>query len=520
MRVLVWFVMLLSSKFLLAVPMVLSVGMASEPRDLDPHLCSGSNETRIALNLFEGLVAKDPKDLKIVPGVSDSWTQSQEGLKYRFHLRKDALWSDGQRLTAHDFVSSWVRLLTPATMAEFASFGFHFKNGKKFYEGKIKDSTQLGFKAIDDEHLEVSLEAPVPYFLELMAHPALFPVPKKSIEKHGNRWSRPENIVNNGPFFVAKWQTNQVLELKKNIKYWDNSHTRPDQVNVMFISKSDTEEKLFRAGKIDVTAQIPIEKIPFWENEKKGSLQKHPYLGIYYYWLNVTRPPLDNKNVRKALNLAIDRNLITHKVTLVKQSEAQFFTPPGTGGFQPRPILPKDSSGVQEAKRLLAEAGYPGGKGFPKIELLYNTDEGHKKIAEAVQQMWRHHLGVEVSLVNQEWKVLLDNQNLKNFTILRGGWIADYNDPNSFLEIFSTGNSNNYVGWSNSKYDEILLKAATQTNSKKRNELFQQAENILMDELPVVPIYVYTRVYLKKPNLEGWPPNLQDYRPFKGAYLK
>ncbi|MFM8313664.1 MAG: ABC transporter substrate-binding protein, partial [Deltaproteobacteria bacterium] len=212
--------------------------------------------------------------------------------------------------------------------------------------------------------------------------------------------------------------------------------------------------------------------------------------------------------------------VITHKVTLVGQKEAQFFTPPGTGGFQPKPQLPKDSSEIKKAQELLAQAGYPGGKGFPKLELLYNTDEGHKKIAEALQQMWKQNLKIDVALVNQEWKVLLDNQNLMNFQILRGGWIADYNDPTSFLDIFTTGNSNNHTGWSNPNFDQSMSSAAKEINPKKRNGYFQQAEDILLEELPVVPIYIYTRLYLKKPNVAGWYSNLEDYRPFKGVYLK
>ena len=510
---------LFRSVLALSSPVILNVGNASEPRDLDPQMCSGANETKLALNLFEGLVSKDPKDLRIIPGVSDHWKVSKDGLNYSFHIRKDAVWTSGEKVTAHDFVFSWVRLLTPATAAEFASFGFHFKNGKSFYEGKIKQISELGFKATDESHLEVSLENPSPYFLALLAHPALFPVHKSTIEKSGSRWSRPENIVSNGPFTLGKWKSNEVIELKKSSKYWDSKNVRPEQVNVRFVSKADTEEKMFRAGELDVTAQVPIEKIPFWEKEKTGALQKHPYLGVYYYWLNVARPPLNNPLVRKALNLAIDREAITHKVTLVKQIEAQFFTPPGTGDFHPEPILPKDGSQIKEAQELLARAGYPGGKGFPKCELLYNTDEGHRKIAETVQQMWRENLGVEVALVNQEWKVLLDTQNLRNFTILRGGWIADYNDPNSFLEIFTTGNSNNYVSWSNSGYDENIRQASRERNSKRRNALFQAAERILLDQLPIIPIYIYTRVYLKKPNLQGWFPNIEDYRTYKGVYL-
>lgn len=519
MRKVLFWLIIFRSVLAFSNPAVLNVGNASEPRDLDPQLCSGANETRLGLNLFEGLVSKDPRDLKIIPAVSDHWKVSKDGLNYSFHIRKGAVWTNGEKVTAQDFVYSWIRLLTPATAAEFSSFGFHFKNGKAFYEGKIKQISELGFKAIDESHLEISLENPSPYFLALLAHPALFPVSKGAIEKNGNRWSRPENLVSNGPFILSKWKSNEVIELKRNPSYWDSKNVRPDQVNVRFVTKADTEEKMFRAGELDVTAQIPIEKIAYWEKEKSGVLQKYPYLGVYYYWLNVARPPLNNPLVRKALNLAINRESITHKVTLVKQIEAQFFTPPGTGGFYPQPILPKDGSQIKKAQDFLARAGYPGGKGFPKLELLYNTDEGHKKIAESVQQMWKENLGIEVVLVNQEWKVLLDTQNLKNFTILRGGWIADYNDPNSFLEIFSRGNSNNYVSWSNAAYDEKIANASKERNLKRRNNLFQEAEKILLEQLPIVPIYIYTRVYLKKPNLQGWFPNIEDYRTYKGVYL-
>jgi len=499
---------------------VLNIGSASEPRDLDPQLCSGANETRIVVNLFEGLVGKDPRYLRIIPGVSYSWKVSKDGLKYSFQLRKDAFWSNGAKVTAQDFVYSWTRLLTPSTAAEFSSFGFYFKNGKAYYEGKIKQNSELGFKAIDEHHLEVILENPNSYFLSLLAHPALFPVPRGAVEKFGVKWSRPEHLVSNGPFVVGQWRTNELLELKKNAAYWDVKNVRPDQVNVRFVAKSETEERMFRAGKLDVTAQVPIEKIPFWEKEKTGALQKHPYLGVYFFWLNVATTPLDNLLVRKALNLAINREDITHKVIRVNQIEAQFFTPPGTGGFYPEPILPKDGSQIKKAKELLARAGYPDGKGFPKLELLYNTDEGHKKIAESVQHMWKDNLGIEVSLVNQEWKVLLDTQNLKNFTILRGGWVADYNDPSSFLEIFTTGNSNNHVSWSSTEFDQKMAAALREKQLKKRNVLFQSAENILLDQLPIIPIYIYTRVYLKNPKLEGWFPNIEDYRTYKGVYLK
>jgi oligopeptide transport system substrate-binding protein len=255
--------------------------------------------------------------------------------------------------------------------------------------------------------------------------------------------------------------------------------------------------------------------VPTWQKDKTGAYQQHPYLGTYYYRVNVTKPPLNNKLVRQALALGLDRERIVKFVTLGGELPGTTFTPPGTGGFRPKPVLPKDASHLAKAKELLAKAGFPGGKGLPPIELLYNTSDKHKKIAETLQQMWKQNLGIDVKLFNQEWKVYLDSQRTLNYQLSRAGWIGDYNDPNTFLDMFVTDGGNNQTGFSNKRYDELIAKAAQEQNLKKRLAIFQEVESILLDELPVIPIYIYTRVYLKEPSVVGWYPNIEDIHPLK-----
>jgi oligopeptide transport system substrate-binding protein len=313
---------------------------------------------------------------------------------------------------------------------------------------------------------------------------------------------------------------NKVINLEKNSHYWDASNVKLEAVNFYPVEKPETEEKLFIVKKLHATSTVPTEKIASWSKDTSGVFKRHPYLGTYYYWFNVNRAPLNNKLVRKALALAIDREKLIKFVVKGGQTAAEFFTPPGTGGFQPQAKLPRDASRVREAKSLLAQAGFPEGKGLPPIEILYNTSDAHKKIAEALQQMWRENLGVQASLYNQEWKVFLDTQHSKNYMISRAGWIADYNDPNTFLDMMTTGNGNNHAGWSNSTYDSLIEQAAKQTNSKKRLELFQKAEDLLLEELPVLPLYIYTRMYLLSTDVQGWHENVEDIHPLKYVSLK
>ncbi|MCB0416033.1 MAG: peptide ABC transporter substrate-binding protein [Bdellovibrionaceae bacterium] len=503
-------------------PQVLNWGNGTEVQDLDPHIVSGVPEHHIISELFEGLVTVHPQTLEPLPAQAESWTISKDGKIYTFKIRKDAKWTNGENVTANDFVYSWQRLVDPKTAAKYAYQGYYIKNGEAINKGKIKDLKQLGVKAVDAHTLQVELEAPAPFFLGVLYHYSLYPVHQKTVEKFGQRWTRPENIVSNGPFKLESWQLNKVLTVVKNPVYWDAAKVQLSKVNYWPVEKSDTEEKMFRAGELHVTNEIPLPKIPYWQRSKKDVYQQHPYLGTYYYRLNVTKKPLNDKRVRRALNLSIDREDIVKHVTRAGQIPALSFTPPGTGGFTPEGKLPPKVTPktIAEAKKLLAEAGYPDGKGLPPIEILYNTLESHKTIAEAIQQMWKKNLGIEVKLFNQEWKVYLATMQTLNYQIARAGWIGDYNDPLTFLDMFITNGGNNETGFSNKEYDKLVRDVKHETNQAKRLKMFQRLEDILMDELPIVPIYTYTRVYLKDPKVAGWYPNVMDYHPLKFVSLK
>jgi oligopeptide transport system substrate-binding protein len=494
---------------------VIRIGNGAEPKDLDVHVVTGVPEFNILQNLFEGLVGKDPKTLKPTPAVAEKWDISKDGKTYTFHLRANAKWSNGEPVTAQDFVYSWTRLLTPATASEYAYQGYYFKNGQKFNAGKLTDASQLGFKAVDPHTLVVNLESPTPFFLGLLYHHSLYPVPKAAIEKFGQRWTRPENMVSNGAFVLADWEMNKVIKLKKNPMYWDKDTVQLAEADYYPTENLDTEEKMFRTKELDLTNEVPLEKLPFWQKDKTGVFQSFPYLGIYFYRINVTKVPFNNKLVRQAMNLAINRTELVKYVTKGNQDPATAFTPPGTGGYFPQAVLPADGSQIAKAKELLAKAGYPDGKGLPSIEILYNTHEGHKKIAEALQEMLKKNLGINVTLLNQEWKVYLDSQKTLNYQMSRSAWIADYNDPNTFLDMFVTNGGNNETGWSNKTYDSLIAAAEKEQNVKKRMAIFQKAENILLDEAPVLPIYIYKRNLLKSPQVAGWYPNVEDIHPLK-----
>ncbi len=498
---------------------VIVIGNGAEPKDLDPHLVTGIPEHHINQNLFEALVSVHPETLEPIPGVALSWKISKDGKEYVFNLRKDAKWSNGEPVTASDFVYAWTRLLKPETAAEYAYQGYYIVNGKEFNTGKLKDPSQLGVKAIDPHTLKVNLVNSTPFFLGLLYHHSLYPVHQKTIEKWGAAWTRPEHIVTNGPFILSKWETNKIISIVPNPHYWEKEKIALKEARFLPIENLDTEEKMFRSGKIHITNEIPLEKIPSWQKDSTGVYQTHPYLGSYFYWINVRKKPLEDKRIRKALNLAVDRERIVKFVTRGGQLPGNVYTPPGTGGYEPPAILPTGATRLEEAKKLLAEAGYPGGKGLPPIEILYNTHEGHKKIAEALQQMWKQNLGVQVTLFNQEWKVYLDSMQQGQFHLGRQGWIGDYNDPNTFLDLFISDNGNNRSGWKNPAYDSLMEKAGRELDLKKRLAIFTEAETLLMDELPLIPLYIYTRNYLKSKAVRGWTNNVQDQHPLKYVSL-
>jgi oligopeptide transport system substrate-binding protein len=303
--------------------------------------------------------------------------------------------------------------------------------------------------------------------------------------------------------------------LQKNPHYWDKNVVAVETAEFYPTENLNTEERMFRNKQLDVTNEIPKERITTWQKDGTGAFHSDPYLGTYYYRINVTKPPFNDKRVRKALALAIDREKIVRFVTQGGEQAASAFTPPNTGGYTSKSILPTNLNRLQEAKTLLAEAGFPGGKGFPTVEILYNTHEGHKKTAEAVQQMWNKNLGIQVKILNQEWKVYLDSQATLNYQICRAAWIGDYNDPNTFLDMFVTEGGNNQTGWSNAEYDGLIAAAGKELDIKKRTQIFQSAENLLLEELPIIPVYIYRHLYLKGSRILGWYPNIEDIHPLK-----
>jgi oligopeptide transport system substrate-binding protein len=501
---------------------ILNLGNGAEPQDLDPQIVTGVTEWRIVSSLMCGLVGYDPKDLHPVPDLAESWDVTPDQLTHTFHLRA-AKWSNGEPLTAPDFVKSYHRMLAPSLAAEYAYMLFVVTNAEAFNNGKITNFDEVGFKALDDRTLRVQLNAPTPYFLALLGHQSWYPVNTAAIAKcgplyeRGNPWTRPATYVGCGPFMLADWKQNQIVSVKKNPNFWDAATVKLDQINFHPIESDDTEERAFQSGQLDITETVPTSKIDVYKREHPDLIRIEPYLGIYYYRCNVTKPPLNDRRVRMALALSIDREAIVKSVLRAGQLPAYWFTPPNCAGYTANTHLKMD---IPAAKQLLAEAGYPDGKGLPPVEILFNTSAGHKQIAEAIQQMWKVNLGVDAQLVNQEWKVYLDTQHSMNYQVSRSSWIGDYDDPNSFLNLFVTDGGNNMTGWSNKDYDRYIREAGLTPDQSKRFEDFQQAEAILMTEVPVIPIYFYTRVDLMSPKVKGWWPNLLDIHPYKYVYLQ
>lgn len=502
---------------------VLHFGNGTEPQGIDPHITTGVPESRIQQALFEGLVSKDPATLEPVPGVAERWEVSEDGLTYRFHLRADARWSDGTPITAEDYRWSWWRALQPALGNEYAYMLFPLHNAEAYLGGKIDDFSQVGVKVIDDRTLEVRLGAPTPYFLQLLDHHSFYAVPRHVLERHGSPtdrftgWTRPGNFVGNGPFVLTEWKLNRYVRVERNPEYWDADAVRLNAVVFYPTENTTTEERMFRSGQLHRTNETPIDKIPQYLARQTGELHMDTYLGTYYYQLNITRPGLDDVRVRRALAMAIDRRTLIDTVMRGVNIPAWTMTPPGTLGYEPPKLF---EFNPEEARRLLAEAGYPDGRGMPTLEILYNTHEQHRKIAVAIQQMWKQHLNIDVRMLNQEWKVYLDSRHSMNYSIARAGWIGDYVDPTSFLDLWITDGGNNNTGWSNAEYDELILRRIpSMKTTDERLAGFHRAETILMQEMPAIPIYTYVTKHLLKPSVKGMPHNIMDFISFKHVYL-
>ena len=502
---------------------VLHLGNGTEPQDLDPHIVTGVTEHSIIVALLEGLTSENPETLAPVPGMAEFWSISEDGLTYTFFIRKNARWSNGDAVTAHDFVWSWQRMLSPGLAAEYAYQLYPVKNAKRFNQGMLTDFSQVGVRALDDKTLEVELDNPTPYFLSLLSHYSTFPVHRPTIlkfgaiDQRGTRWTRPGNFVGNGPFNLKTWRLNYIIEVTKSDTYWDRDTVRLSSIRFYPIDNVMSEERMFRTGALHVTNSTPSSKIEVYKQNAPERISISPYLGTYFYRFNVKRPPLDDVRVRRALSMSIDRQSIVDSVTKGGQLPAYSFTPPKTRGYSaPASVIQHD---IATAQKLLADAGYPEGANFPTLTLLYNTSDGHRRIAEAIQQMWKTILGIDITLENTDWKVYLSRTNALDYDISRAGWIGDYPDPNTFLDMMLTDGGNNRTGWSNTEYDALIAQAAESSDQKARYHAFAEAEKILDIEAPLMPIYTYTRVGLREPSVKNWFNNVLDHHPYKYVYL-
>jgi oligopeptide transport system substrate-binding protein len=503
---------------------ILHIGNGSEPQGLDPHVVTGVPESYLISALFEGLAVKNPYTLEPEPGVAESWEFSDDARIITFYINPTARWSNGDSMTAHDFVWSWRRALNPLMGNAYAYMLFPVKNAESYATGKLEDPSELGVKALDDLTLQVTLTEPTPYFIQLMDHYSTFPVHRPTIEKFGKasdrftKWTRAENIVSNGPFKLTEWLLNRRISMEKSPTYWDADKVRLNGIVFYPTENLVSEERMFRAEQLHYTRDVPLEKIPVYEAMLNTPYVQAPYLGTYYYLMNTNLPPVDDVRVRRALSMTVDRDTLAATVMQKSVYPAYSITPPGTSGYQPPKLFSYD---VAQAKQLLADAGYPNGEGWPGLEIIYNTSESHRKIAVAIQQMWKSKLNIDVTIANQEWKVYLDTLSQMNFTMARRGWIGDYVDPNNFLDLFLTGGGNNLTGYSSSRYDELISTLAPQATSKEqRFALFYEAESLLMQEMPIIPIYTYTSKHLKHASVKGLPSNLMDSISFKYVSLQ
>lgn len=501
---------------------ILHIANGDEISDLDPHVTTGMPESRVQLALFEGLVARDPKTLSVIPGVAEKWDVSEDGKRYRFYIRQDAKWSNGDDLTANDFVQSWRRSFLPALGNQYATSLYVINNAQAFHEGKVSFD-EVGVKAVGTKILDVELIASTPYFLQLLGHHSAFPVHISTIEKfgavdeRGTKWTRPENFVGNGAFIPYEWVPTKSISVKRNPYYWDAKNIRLNEIRFYPIPKYTVEERMFRAGQLHITYYLPRDKLEYYKAKNDGVLRSFPNFATYFYRFNITVKPLDDVRVRKALAYSVNRQQIVEYVTKFGQKPAYALTAPDPNSYIPEAKMPYDP---ELARKLLAEAGFPDGKGFPKLTIAFNTNDEHRNVAMAIQQMWKKELGIEIALENVEWKVFLDRERQLDYEIDRASWVGDYLDPFTFLEMFTTGNGNNKTGFTNKRYDELIRASALEEDPAKRMLHFQQADKILVDEVPILPLYTYHWNRLVSPSVKNWYDNSMDYYSFNRVYLE
>lgn len=517
------FLMLLPGCFAAAAAeSTLHRGNYLEPESLDPQRARGAEAANILRDLFEGLT-REAADGRILPGQAERWTVSENGLRYTFYIRDEARWSNGDPVTAEDFAAGLRRALAPDTGSPYAHSLSLVHNASDILAGKLAPEA-LGVSTPDDKRLEILLDAPAPYLLGLLAHHSTYPVHRASLEKFGERFTRPGHLISNGAYVLRDWQVNARITLEKNPHYWDAGNVRIDKVLYYPIEDEEAEFNRFRAGELDVTQTIPLRRFDWLREEMPESLRIAPYLSTYFYGFNLAKPPFrEAPGLRRALALVVDRDIIANKVLGRGEIPAWSLTPPGIDGYSsPRPDYAEWSmeKRIAEARKLYAAAGYSSAKPL-RVELRYNTGDTHKQVAVAVASMWQKALGVSTELVNEEWRVFLQNRRQGEVTqVFRAGWVGDFNDPISFLQLLQSDSGVNDYAYSNPEYDDLLERAAATADPRGRLELLQQAEALMLADHPILPLYVYVSKHLVQPRVGGWQDNVLDHHASRDLFLR
>ena len=500
------------------VEQVLRFNLDADPPSIDPQLNTDSSGAMVINNTFEGLMRNDASG-KPQPAVAGSVEVSEDKTIYTFHLRKDVKWSDGKAVTAEDFKYAWLRGLDPEVASEYAYQLYYIKGGQDYFKGNGKRE-DVGIEAVDEHTLKVVLEAPTPYFLNLVTFFTYMPVRKDIVDQKPEGWAKdPKLTVSNGPFIVSEYKINDKIVLTPNENYWNRENIKLKKMVLTMIIEGSTVLTAYDNNEVDViSGQVPVQEIPKRQMED-STFKTLPYLGTYYYLFNVDRAPTNDINVRKALSLAIDREAIVNQITKAGQMPATGFVPDGlidSKGNDFRATAGdygmSTTANIDLAREYLAKAGYPNGQGMPPVELMYNTSESHKAIAEAIQEMWKKNLGIDVTLANQEWAVFKTTRSMGNFQVMRSVWLGDYNDPMTFLDMWTSYSGNNNAQWratEDGKFPENkrftrLIEESKLVSGTARDEKLYAAEKIMMDQAIIAPLYYYTGVVMIKDRVKNW----------------
>jgi oligopeptide transport system substrate-binding protein len=504
----------------LAAVQVAHLGNGTEIQTLDPHRNQDVSGANVLRDLFEGLINEAPNG-DIEPGAAESWTVSDDGKTYTFKLRRAARWSNGDPVTAHDFVYGLQRSVDPATLSTYTFILSPILNADDIAAGR-KPPSELGVRALDDYTLEIELANATPYFLGLLAHSSTYPMNRASVEKAGDQFTRPGNLVGNGAYVLAEWVVQSHVKLVRNSNYWDDAHTTLDEVWYYPTEDQSAELQRYRADELDVTYVIPNAQLPWIRANLADQLNLTPYLGSYYYGFNLTRPPFKDKpKLRRALSLAVNREVITKQILGAGQSPSFGWIPP-VANYSPQQMPEAQWTQAEreaEAKRLYAEAGFSATNPL-RTELMYNTEENHRRIAIAIAAMWKQVLGVETTITNQEWKVFIDTRNQRKDTqVFRESWIGDYNDAFTFAELLRSTAGQNTPGYANAEYDRLVGEAQHDLDPADRRAKLEHAERIMLADMPILPIYFYVSQHLVKPWLGGYVPNILDHHAAKDLFV-